>query len=236
MPGTALIIRNIAGIQVDDLKAALNGLAPNEAAPQDFNELLGLVQSNDKLNRALVLFKQQNVRDYIYETVKEKTGNHVIYHLNGLEDGGAINDQNVDYVIDKLKQIPPQVEFDMLYLGGGHGDPSLGSSNLSKQQLKNITDVLKERKAPFSVVILGSCFSTAYAGLYQPLLKDSGVILSNSLECGGDNNFHQAMEWMSGQRDEFYSDKDIQDSIKISREARSAIRRVLREQSLKVKN
>lgn len=232
MPRTGLIIRNIDGIQRDDLKTALEGLESNPQAPQEFNELLGLIQSstlseNNDLNQALALFKRQKVRDYIYETVKAKTGNHVIYHLNGLDDNGRTNNSNVTYITEKLENIHPNTDFDIVYLGGGHGDPVLGSSNLSQKQLKSITDTLNDKNVQCSAVILGSCFSTAYAGLYQPLLKNNGVIISNSLECGGDNNFHQVMEWMKEQRQEFYSDEDINSSIKVSREARSAIRRVL---------
>ncbi|KGP64053.1 hypothetical protein EP47_03790 [Legionella norrlandica] len=231
MSRKALIIRNVDGIQYDDLKVALDGLEPDEQAPREFNELIHLVQSNtlsdsDRLNHALDLFKLEIVRDYIYETVKEKTGSYVIYHLNGLEDTGRINNKNATYIIEKMAKIAPNTDFDMLYLGGGHGDPSQGLSNLSKRQLEGITDILNNRNIKFSAVILGSCFSTAYLGLCQPFLKDHGVTISNSLECGGDNNFKPAMQWIKGQRQEFYSDEDIRNSIPVYQETRAAMRRV----------
>lgn len=232
MPRRTLIIRNIDGIQGDDLKIALGDLESNPNAPREFNELISLVQSSDpidrhQLNQAITLFKQQQVRDYIYETVKANTGIHTIYHLNGVEDNGNINQNHVDFITEKLATIPPNTYFDVLYFGGGHGDPVHGMSNLNRHQLQKVADVLQSRNAKFSAIVLGSCFSTAYAGFYQPLLKNDGIMISNSLECGGDNNFHQVLEWQKGQRQEFYSAEDIQRSIKISRDARSAVRRVL---------
>ncbi len=231
-PRKALIIRNIEGIQYDDLKVVLDGLEPNEQAPQEFNELIKLIRTNAvlscvQLELALDLFKLEHVRDYIYETVKAKTGNHVIYHLNGLEDRGVINNINVKYITDKLEKIPSNTNFDLLYLGGGHGDPVMGSSNLSRQQLGSIKDSLTNKSSQFSAIVLGSCFSTAYLSLYQPLLKEGGVTISNSLECGGDNNFKPAMTWMTGQRKEFYSTENLRNSITITPELRSALRRVL---------
>ncbi|MBL7481205.1 GNAT family N-acetyltransferase [Legionella bononiensis] len=228
----AVIIRNIDALESSDLKVALEGMERNDKAPQEFNELITLVNSPDELNfmqleRALYLFKNERVRNYIYASIREKTGNHVIYHLNGIDDSGRINEKNAHYIIEKLRQIPSDSHFDMLYVGGGHGDPALGSSNLSSRQLQAITHALNENKTHFSSVILGSCFSTAYSALYQPLLDRNGVMISNSLECGGDNNFRQSIEWMNGSRDEFFSQEDIMASERGIREARSGIKRML---------
>ncbi|KTD43405.1 GNAT family N-acetyltransferase [Legionella quateirensis] len=228
----AVIIRNIDAMESSDLKSALEGLERNDKAPLEFNELITLANSSSELNfmqleRALHLFKMEHVRNYIYKSIQEKTGNHVIYHLNGIDDSGRRNEKNVTYIIEKLKQIPSDSHFDMLYVGGGHGDPALGSSNLSSSQLQAITRALTENKTHFSSVILGSCFSTAYSALYNPLLDRNGVMISNSLECGGDNNFRQSIEWMNGRRDEFFSQDDFMASERGVREARSAIKRML---------
>ncbi len=231
-PSQALIIRNVEGIQYDDLKVALEGLESNEQAPPEFNELITLIRNNRLLEReqlyhALNLFKLEQVRNYIYETVKEKTGNHIIYHLNGLGEYGIENNKNVSYITDKLAKIPVNTDFDLMYLGGGHGAPVGGSSNLNNRQLKSIIDSLNTRTIQFSAVVLGSCFSAAYLALYQPLLKARGVMIAHSLECGGNNNFKQVMEWIKGQKKEFYSQTDIQNFITVSEKTREDIKRVL---------
>lgn len=232
MPKKALIIRNVDGIELNDLKVALKGIKIIEPAPPEFKEVHALINSSEPLNqgqllRALHLFKLQNVRDYLYETIKNQTGNHVIYHLNGINDSGEINEINVSYITSKLEQISHGTDFDMMYLGGGHGDPQRGSSNLSKQQLVNITNTLKTRHSKFSAVVLGSCFSAAYSGLYQPLLQEKGVMISNSLECGASNNFRQVMELMNGDREVFFSEEDIRSAKRGPTEARSGVKRML---------
>ena len=230
-PRKALIIRNVAGMQFSDLKIALKGLEAHEDAPHEFNELIKLIGTDRKLEgvdlaQALILFKEEQVRNYLYKTINEKTGNHVIYHLNGVENGIPLV-KNFNYITDKLTNLPANTDFDLIYLGGGHGDPQRGSSNLSKTQLKTITDILQSKTIQFSAVILGSCFSAAYLGLYQPLLKENGAMLANSLECGGNNNFLQVMEWLNTQRKEFFSPQHLRDSISISDKARRDIKEVL---------
>jgi ribosomal protein S18 acetylase RimI-like enzyme len=228
----ALIIRNVEGIQFDDLKMALEGFEPYEKAPPEFNQLILLMRSalsEQEREEALCLFKKESVRNYIYDLVKEKTGSHIIYHMNGLEDGGIINASEVRYITAKLEAIPANTGFDMMYLGGGHGSPYAGSSNLSREQLEEITQIIHRKNIKCSALILGSCFSSAYLGLYQPLLKTHGVTLSNSLECGGYNGFKQAMRWIRGQQKEFYSNEDIRGSILISPEERDAFKRVIEE-------
>ena len=232
MPRTALIIRNIDGIEASDLKIALQDIKSSDHAPQDFRELHALINSDalfgeDQLARAVHLFKLKHVRDYLYDTIKSQTGNYVIYHLNGLEDSGELKEENEFYITEKIRQIPPGTNFDLIYLGGGHGDPQRGSSNLSKQQIINITNTLKSKNIKSSAVVLGSCFSAAYSGLYQDLLRRNGVMISNSLECGASNNFLQAMEWIRGAREAFFSAEDIRLSERGPREARSAVKRML---------
>lgn len=73
----AVIIRNIEGIQKEDLLIALNGMDKDSDAPDAFNDLLEFVKSNSisqstHLKDALTLFKLREVRDYIFETVKGK--------------------------------------------------------------------------------------------------------------------------------------------------------------------
>ena len=228
----AVIIRNIEVMGHDELYLALEGLEPDEQAPEEVNELFQLVRSKEELNanqlnQSMTLFKLETVRTYLHNTLKEKTGNYIIYHLNGLMHGGQTNEANVNYILDKLATFPAHTDFDLLYLGGGHGDPHLGSSNLSKQQLERITKTLQDKKSHFSAVVLGSCFSTAFLGLYQPLLKEFGVTMSNSLECGGDNNFKSAMEWVRGKQNEFYSKENIRMGIDVSLENRTAFKQVL---------
>ena len=230
-PRTALIIRNADGMQYDDLKIALEGLEPHEQAPAEFNTLVSLTRSKNALNaqqiqQALVLFRLEKVRDHLYETIKAKTGNQVIYHLNGVEDDGRDNPDNIAFIIKKLETIT-STNFDLFYLGGGHGYSVNGSSNLNLQQLQNITDTLSKNGIHCSAVVLGSCFSTAYLGLYQPLLTKQGVTISNSLECGGDNNFKPAMEWIQGKQKEFYSTEYLRDSVPVTLELRTALAQVL---------
>ncbi len=231
-PRKALIIRNVEGMQYDDLKAALDGLQADEQSPAEFRQLIHLVRSNafpsgEDITQALDLFKLAVVRDYMYETVKEKTGNHVIYHLNGLSDEGIVNDINAAYITEKLAKIPAHTDFDLLYLGGGHGSPIVGSSNLNRQQLVDITGTLANIGTHFSSVVLGSCFSAAFLNLYQPLLKEHGVTVSNSLECGGDNNFKPTIEWMNGKRKEFYSIDHIRNGISAQLETRTKLSQIL---------
>ncbi|KTD57655.1 GNAT family N-acetyltransferase [Legionella shakespearei] len=228
----ALIIRNVEGLQYDDLKNAMEGFEPDEQAPSEFNRLLLLMRatpSEQDRQEALSLFKREPVRDYVYKLVKEKTGSHIIYHMNGLEDGGRINASAVRYITAKLEAIPANTDFDLMYLGGGHGSPHVGSSNLTREHLEEITKIIHQKNIKCSAVILGSCFSSAYLGLYQPLLKPHGVTLSNSLECGGYNGFKQAMRWVKGQQNEFYSNEDIRGSILVSPEERDAFKHRIEE-------
>lgn len=232
VPRQALIIRNVGGMESSDLEIALTGLDANEHAPAAFNELIKLTRTNrilegSELNQAITLFKQEEVRDYIHKTVKENTGNYIIYHLNGLDEQGIEIHKNLNYITEKLSTIPANTDFDLMYLGGGHGDPTRGSSNLSRRQLKSITNNLHTKTTQVSAVVLGSCFSAAYLDLYQPLLKENGVMLANSLECGGNNNFLQVMEWISGQQKEFFSKEHIRNSISISEKTRTDIKGIL---------
>ncbi len=233
----ALIIRNAEGFSYSELEVALDGLTFSEQAPETFNELIHLIHSKatlhwPQLEKALALFKQQQVRDYVYQTVKEKTGNYIIYHLNGIDEQGVVNENHFRYLTNKLAEIPANTEFDVFYLGGGHGSPFVGSSNLNKQQLQSISDILTNKSIRCSVMVFGSCFSTAYLGLFQPLLKAAGVTLSNSLECGGDNHFKSVIAWVTGQQTEFYSNENIRNSIFIAPEARVAFRRILSDADL----
>lgn len=219
-----LIIRNIDGCSMDDLRVALQGLAPEPNAPAEFNQLLQLIESNTpQVNQALTLFKTECVRDYLYERIKAKTGHHVIYHLNGVDHDGRLYPHHVDYITDKLRAIPANTNFDLVYIGGGHGHPISGLSNLTVRQLTTIQATLNGARIKSSALILGSCFSTAYLKYFQPLLKDDALTLSNSLECGGSNLFKQTMEWINGQREEFFSKQDLMDSVKIGPEAQAAL-------------
>lgn len=234
VPRKVLIVRNIEVMSREEIKKILEGLGVDDQAPASFNRLLELAtdDSFDEMD-ALKLLKEEQVRDYLHEIIKKNTGNYVIYHLNGIKEESANLlpaeiDAHAEYIKNKLRDIPENTEFDMMYLGGGHGDLYTVLSGLSPTQAQDIANLLQQKHTQFKAIVFGSCFSAAHSPLFLPLLTKNGVMLSNSLECGGNNFFLDTVKWMQGSED-FFSASDIKSSKQTFKEAKSACKRVLDE-------
>ncbi|CAM2929437.1 GNAT family N-acetyltransferase [Legionella worsleiensis] len=225
---SALFVLNVSTLSNDGISTLLEGVDITAAAPDAFRELMGLKNTTDRtgLSRAAELIRLKPVRDYIYDRYKATTGNHVICHLDGIDEHNRITPEHVEYINEKLRQIDRNTHFDLLYFGGGHGHPLYGSSGLNVHQLQDVTRNLSQKGIRCSSIVQGSCFSSAYSGLFQPLLQENGVMLSNSLECGGNNHFLQAMEWTLGLRQEFYTHEEIKGQSLDVNQLRSGIRRI----------
>ena len=130
----------------------------------------------------------------MYQTIKTRTGNHVILHLDYHKENAEA------YILDKLDTHEQDKNIDVFYIGGGHGGGIGGrvddeTSGLKKKSIIAVTDKLRAKGMTTGAAISGSCYSGAFTNLFRNFIIDEGVMFSDSVECD-ESIFKQTARWM----------------------------------------
>ncbi|CEK10778.1 hypothetical protein [Legionella hackeliae] len=212
MKKSALAIRNVSSIVPDEIEAImrLSGLdktiAIDPHALEPVRELQTKLANDEKITAELI--KKQEVRDYLYEAIKAKTGNHVILHLDHDKEDAE------SYILNKLDKMKQNQHINVLYLGGGHGGGHNGlvdeeTNGLKKKSVLAIVKSLQDKEITTGAAILGSCYSAAFTNQFRDFLIKEGTMLTDSVECNN-NGFTNVVDWATDEaREAFFSAADI---------------------------
>lgn len=139
----------------------------------------------------------------------------MILHL----DHGIDPPENAQtYITAKLNNIPQDSHVNLFYMGGGHGGGHVGkvdeeTSGLKKASVIELVATLQAKGMKADAALFGSCYSAAFSNQFRGFLTEKGVMLSDSVECGSQNNFLPAMRWVQDHANHsFFSAEEIQES------------------------
>lgn len=224
-----VMIRNITGITPDEMESLMTLADLNTEhlllnVPSDIARLqklrlqrsqIGDNQGNQKTEleqQIRGILRKVETRDYLYEKIKARTGNHVILHL---DHDITPHESAHGYIRTKLDTIPSDCHINLFYMGGGHGGGRDGrvddeTSGLEKNSVELLIARLQIKGMEVDTVILGSCYSAAFSNQFRGLLAPQGVMLSDSVECGGQNYFLPTIRWIQAtDNTSFFSDEEI---------------------------
>lgn len=208
---SGVIIRNVSGIVPDEIETILSLIKPLDSidsnAPSSVKELQQYIINGTPISHELIT--DLHVRDYLYQTIKNKTGIHFILHL---DQNKAENTES--YIMEKLNNIGPKEHIDVLYIGGGHGGGHDGrvddeTSGLKKVTVNRIAQELKNKQLTTGAVILGSCYSGSFINEFRPIVIPEGVLLADTVECS-ESCFKQTINIMQQPHpSDFFSIEEI---------------------------
>ncbi|MDI1352782.1 MAG: hypothetical protein PSV35_08490 [bacterium] len=210
MTKSAMVIRNVSQIASDEIKlliklAGLDKKIENQKGEGGFVAQFKQDIQEDDIKGMQQLLQKPVVRDFLYATIKSKTGHHVILHLD--------EESDTNYLRYKLNELPQNIHIDLFYIGGGHGGyVGLTAvkllSGLRMETIKTLALELKEKAITYDAVLLHSCSSAMFVPCFRPFLTDKGVLLSYSAELGSSSNWEMTIEWLlSPNNHDFFSDQ-----------------------------
>lgn len=208
MTKLALVIRNVSLIASDEIKLLTKLAGLDKKIESCHGESAVVAQFKQDIQEEDIkgirqLLQKSAVRDFLYTTIKAKTGHHIILHLD------QENDDN--YLCNKLFLLPQNIHFNLLYIGGGHGgyvglstEKLLSGIKMSK--VNSITSEFKQKGITYDAVLLHSCSSAMFVPCFRPCLTDNGVLLSYSAELGSSSNWEMTIAWLLNRNnDDFFS-------------------------------
>ncbi|WP_058526554.1 hypothetical protein [Legionella erythra] len=197
MDKSALIIRNVSALTGSEVASIISlckfnpPLVINQASPDKLKEFQAKINNNEAIPASLI--RDADVRDYIFATTKQNTGDHLILHLDhNKEDAEA-------YILGKLNEFEQGRHVSVFYLGGGHGGGFNGqvdeeTSGLKKKTVQAIITKLEDKGMNTGAAVFGSCYSAAFTNEFRDFLLDDGIMLADSVECGH-NGFDNLVRW-----------------------------------------
>ncbi|QRN04738.1 hypothetical protein GH742_13200 [Legionella sp. MW5194] len=213
MDKSALIIRNVSALTDSEVASIIalcqfkKPLVINDASPAKLKEFQTKLNNNEAIPASLL--RETSVRDFVYASARQNTGDHLILHLDhNKEDAEA-------YILGKLEDYEQNRHVSVFYLGGGHGGGFNGqvdeeTSGLKKKTVQAIIAKLEDKGMNTGAAIFGSCYSAAFTNEFRDFLLDDGIMLADSVECGH-NGFDNLVRWRQhADNIPFFSVEEIQ--------------------------
>lgn len=212
MTKTALVLRNVSQIAFDEIESLVTLLTSNTALEEISGESASLSLLKDAIDErdfkmVQKLLSNAVVRDYFYNQIKLATDHHVILHLDEHPEN-----QEREYILNKITQIEQNTQINLLYIGGGHGGPvgflqERFLSGLSDEMVTNIVSILTSQSMTIDGIILHSCSSARFANLFRPLLTPNGAMLSYCAEISSSENWNAVIDSIhNANQDDFFSE------------------------------
>jgi hypothetical protein len=215
---SALIIRSVDLLTIDETLKTLecSGLlnhpisirSINDTKLKSFHEQIKILSKTnsdcEKIKAAQHLIElikaNESIRNYIENCAKRRNIMLILYNGN-----------NINQILQKLSRVNKTI--DILCLTGGHGLANHTLSGLGLNEISQLLNQLRRMEIKISVIILGSCYSASFANQFIPLLAKDGVMLSDTLPCGGQNYYIPLLNFLCHKSQHILD--SIQDNITI---------------------
>lgn len=203
MPKSALIIRNISQLSLDEMRLlihifCLNQIEAKRGEPVAITQFRQAIEEDD-IHGAIQSLEYFYVREFLYDKIKREKGCHVIFHKDIKKE--EVTQFEKHYILTKLAEIESNTHMDLLYIGGGHGGyvdfgPLKFLSGLEGSDISDLLEKLRDKSITFGGGILHSCSSAMFVDLFRPLLAEKGGFLSYCAEIGSSSNWEMTMKWI----------------------------------------
>jgi hypothetical protein len=137
-----------------------------------------------------LMIKSDAVKDYFRKQAINNKNVVLILH------GNLKNAESVNF----LEWLPKETSFDVMYIGGGHGqcDEENGQgkvlSDMGAKPVKGFIDKLHTNESRADAIVLGSCYSASFAEQFRGVLSNKGIMLSDTTSCGENNHYINTLE------------------------------------------
>ena len=101
-------------------------------------------------------------------------------------DDGSLTGASPETLKQSIKELPSNCEYDIINVGGGHGNSEV-FSGLKKSFYEELVTEIANKHIHGKVCLLGSCEGFIHSGSSSLLLKDQGIIVGYVGDCT--NNF-----------------------------------------------
>ena len=218
MKSKALIIRQFAGIDRGEIlefskfaRLTEYEFKKGDHKPTSFENFISKVQQsldskeesvrNSAKKEMQDLFQDQGVREALVKYAQEKNpGSYIIFYEGRRDTDSERVQENkmavqLKHIIEKIKEIPNDENFEILYIGGGHGGTNIQFSDFTNDQINSVIRALRDKEINTCAIILGSCYSASFVSKFLPILAGDGVTISDTVPCTR-NHFEETLRFL----------------------------------------